>query len=87
MVNVIQGKDEAVQSMKLLGQDKKEANMFQPDTPVGIFNMQIPSDWADRYNTTPTTEPKGLNETSSIPTLTATVVSTDGDGTETDSTS
>jgi hypothetical protein len=38
--------------MKLLGQDK-ELNMFQPDTAVGIFNMQIPSDWADRYITTP----------------------------------
>jgi hypothetical protein len=36
IVNVVQGKDKAVQSMKLLGQDE-EVNIFTPDTAVGIF--------------------------------------------------
>jgi hypothetical protein len=55
--------------MKLLG-----LNMFQPDTAVGILNMQIQSDWASRNITTE----KETNETPATPLLTATPVDSDG---------
>lgn len=51
-----------VRSLELLGRDK-EINMFTPDTAIGIFQMQIPSDWESRYLTTEpsaATEPKVL---------------------------
>jgi len=42
----------SVRSCELLGKDKA-VNMFQPDTSVNLFSLEIPSGWESRYLTTP----------------------------------
>lgn len=44
--NVLQGKDESVQSLKILGQDS-EVGMFQPETVIGIFAQVVPKGFED----------------------------------------
>lgn len=44
--NVIEGKDDAVASSKLLGQDR-EINMWQPEHVTGIFMQQVPKGFED----------------------------------------
>lgn len=39
--NALAGKDHAVGSLKLLGQDKR-VNMFTPDSVTGVFIMEVP---------------------------------------------
>ena len=50
LMNVLSGKDAALQSAKLLGQDKEVA-MWEPQQPAGIaVNISnCPSEWRDRY--------------------------------------
>jgi len=40
--NVLRGKDAAVQSLKLLGQDNR-VNMFKPDSMTGVIVLQAPN--------------------------------------------
>jgi hypothetical protein len=46
--NVLEGKDKATQSLKMLGQDN-EVNVFQPENVVGMTVIQVPPDWAERF--------------------------------------
>jgi hypothetical protein len=45
----------SIRSAELLGKTRK-LNLFEPEQSVGVFNMQIPAGWEDRYLTTPDTK-------------------------------
>lgn len=59
VMNVLQGTDKAVQSIKLLGQDR-EVNMFEPEVRIGMaINVMPPGEWQSRYITSESaSEPK-----------------------------
>lgn len=49
VMNVLEGKDKAVQSIKLLGQDR-EVNMWEPEVRVGMaIAVNPPTEWQSRY--------------------------------------
>ena len=49
VMNVLQGKDRAVQSIKLLGQDR-EVNMWEPEVRIGMaIAVSPPAEWRERY--------------------------------------
>jgi len=51
----ISGKgNERVAAASWLGKDRKTGFMFQPDNVVSLYQLQVPSEWADRYIATPT---------------------------------
>lgn len=52
LMNVLSGKDAAVQSAKLLGQDKQVA-MWEPETRTGVnIVVRPPAEWSARFLTT-----------------------------------
>src|SRR5215472_11812890 len=51
---------ERVAAASWLGKSKK-LNLFAPDQAIGIYNLQIPAEWQDRYLTTPTIDAIGVN--------------------------
>ena len=56
VMNLLEGKDKAVQSAKLLGQDR-EVNMFEPENRVGIqVAVAPPAEWSARYAPEPDEE-------------------------------
>ena len=56
VMNLLEGKDKAVQSAKLLGQDR-EVNMFEPENRVGIqVAVAPPAEWSARYAPEPEEE-------------------------------
>lgn len=46
---------ERVAAASWLGKTRK-LNLFTPDQAIGLYNLQIPVDWQDRYVSTPTIE-------------------------------
>jgi len=51
---------ERVAAASWLGKSKK-LNLFAPDQAIGIYNLQIPAEWQDRYLTTPTIDAIEVN--------------------------
>jgi hypothetical protein len=47
--NVLEGKDKATQSLKMLGSET-DVNMFTPETMVGMTVIQVPPDWAEKFS-------------------------------------
>jgi len=50
--NSMNGKDQAVQSLKLLGADR-EVNMWQPENVSGGFFLNVPNDWKHLFGQAP----------------------------------
>lgn len=49
LMNVLSGKDAAVQSARLLGQDR-EVHMFEPESRIGMnIAVMPPAEWSARY--------------------------------------
>jgi hypothetical protein len=47
--NVLEGKDKATQSLKMLGSET-DVSMFTPETMVGMTVIQVPPDWAEKFS-------------------------------------